>query len=98
MTASGTDERVWLITGASSGLGRALAEAVLARGEFAVLAARSQDELEALAAQHPETAMAAVLDVTQPDAVRSAVDGAAERFGRIDVVVNGVGYGLFGAL
>jgi NAD(P)-dependent dehydrogenase (short-subunit alcohol dehydrogenase family) len=51
-----------------------------------------------LEAQYPGSAVALALDVTRPDAVRAAVDGAVARFGRIDVVVNCAGYGLFGAL
>jgi NAD(P)-dependent dehydrogenase (short-subunit alcohol dehydrogenase family) len=92
------DARVWLITGASSGLGRALAEAVLARGGRAVLAARSESALAELERRHSGAAVASALDVTQPEAVRSAVDTAVGTFGRIDVVVNNAGYGLFGAL
>jgi NAD(P)-dependent dehydrogenase (short-subunit alcohol dehydrogenase family) len=89
---------VWLITGASSGLGRALAEAVLARGERAVVAARTGKALAELERGHPGTAVASALDVTRPEAVRTAVDAAVAEFGRIDVVVNCAGYGLFGAL
>jgi NAD(P)-dependent dehydrogenase (short-subunit alcohol dehydrogenase family) len=102
MTATGQSSeatsRVWLITGASSGLGRALADAVLARGERAVVAARTAEALTELETRYPGAALASVLDVTEPEAVRAAVDGAVERFGRIDVVVNSAGYGLFGAL
>src|SRR4029077_12907148 len=58
--------RTWLITGASSGLGYALAEYVLERGERVVLAARSMDSMRGLAARFPDTALAVGLDVTQP--------------------------------
>jgi NAD(P)-dependent dehydrogenase (short-subunit alcohol dehydrogenase family) len=95
---SGADSRVWLITGASSGLGRALAEAVLARGERAVVAARTAEALAEFESRHPGAAVASALDVTRPGAVRAAVDTGVARFGRIDVVVNCAGYGLFGAL
>jgi NAD(P)-dependent dehydrogenase (short-subunit alcohol dehydrogenase family) len=95
---SNDSQRVWLITGASSGLGRALAEAVLDRGERAVLAARTEDPLAELAERHPDDAVAAPLDVTDAEAVCGAVNDAVRRFGRVDVVVNGAGYGLFGAL
>jgi NAD(P)-dependent dehydrogenase (short-subunit alcohol dehydrogenase family) len=93
-----TESRVWLITGASSGLGRAVAEAVLERGERTVLAARNHDALVELEASHPDAARAVTVDVTQPDTVRAAVDAAIAAFRRIDVVVNNAGYGLFGAL
>jgi NAD(P)-dependent dehydrogenase (short-subunit alcohol dehydrogenase family) len=96
--SSDADSRVWLITGASSGLGRALAEAVLARGERAIVAARSTDALAELERRHPDRALAAALDVTEPDAVRAAIDAGVAKLGRIDVVVNCAGYGLFGAL
>lgn len=88
----------WLITGASSGLGRALAEDVLERGDRAVVAARTAEALEELEARHPGSAVASALDVTRPAAVRAAVDACVEQLGRLDVVVNCAGYGLFGAL
>jgi NAD(P)-dependent dehydrogenase (short-subunit alcohol dehydrogenase family) len=96
--SSEATSRAWLITGASSGLGRALADAVLARGERAVVAARTAEALTELETRYPGAALASVLDVTEPEAVRAAVDRAVEQFGRIDVVVNSAGYGLFGAL
>jgi NAD(P)-dependent dehydrogenase (short-subunit alcohol dehydrogenase family) len=97
-TSSDSRSRVWLITGASSGLGRALAETVLTRGECAIVSARTGEALADLAAHHPGRAVASPLDVTQPDAVRAAVDAGVARLGRLDVVVNSAGYGLFGAL
>jgi NAD(P)-dependent dehydrogenase (short-subunit alcohol dehydrogenase family) len=97
-TSARGDSRVWLITGASSGLGRALAEAVLERGERALLAARSEPALAELEERYPGSAIASTLDVTEPGSVRAAVAAGVEAFGRIDVVVNSAGYGLFGAL
>jgi NAD(P)-dependent dehydrogenase (short-subunit alcohol dehydrogenase family) len=87
-----------LITGASSGLGRALADSVLARGERALVVARTAEALAELETRYPGAALPSALDVTEPDAVRAAVGGAVEQFGHIDVVVNCAGYGLFGAL
>jgi NAD(P)-dependent dehydrogenase (short-subunit alcohol dehydrogenase family) len=92
------NSRVWLITGASSGLGRALADSVLARGERALVVARTAEALAELETRYPGAALPSALDVTEPDAVRAAVGGAVEQFGHIDVVVNCAGYGLFGAL
>ncbi len=89
--------KVWFITGASSGFGRALAEAVLARGDRAVVAARRADTLEALAARDPEAALAVALDVTDQDARERAVAAALDRFGRIDVLANIAGRGSLGA-
>jgi NAD(P)-dependent dehydrogenase (short-subunit alcohol dehydrogenase family) len=90
--------RVWLITGASSGLGRALAEAVLERGERVVATARNRDSVAELEDHHPGQAIAAILDVTDAGQARTAIDAAVAAFDRIDVVVNNAGYGLFGAL
>jgi NAD(P)-dependent dehydrogenase (short-subunit alcohol dehydrogenase family) len=90
------DTRVWLITGASSGLGRALAEAVLDRGGRVVATARDPDQVADLT--HAGNAIAAPLDVTDPEQARAAVEAGLDAFGQIDVVVNNAGYGLFGAL
>lgn len=90
--------RVWFITGASSGFGKALAEAVLARGERAVLAARRNERLEALAAEHGERAFPVQLDVTDPAGRARAVSEAIGRFGRIDVLANIAGRGSVGAV
>jgi NAD(P)-dependent dehydrogenase (short-subunit alcohol dehydrogenase family) len=89
---------VWFITGASSGLGRALAEAVLARGWQAVLAARRPEMLADLATVHGERALAVQLDVTDAGAIENAVAAAEARFGRIDVAVNNAGYGYLAAI
>ncbi|MEW9310539.1 oxidoreductase [Labrys neptuniae] len=89
---------VWFITGASSGLGQALAQAVLARGWRAVLAARRLEALAEPAAAHGERALAVELDVTDPGAVEKAVAAAEARFGRIDVAVNNAGYGYLAAI
>jgi NADP-dependent 3-hydroxy acid dehydrogenase YdfG len=77
---------VWFITGASSGFGRALAEAVLARGDAAVMGARRTDALDELAARDPDRALAVGLDVTDAAAREAAVRAALDRFGRIDVL------------
>jgi NAD(P)-dependent dehydrogenase (short-subunit alcohol dehydrogenase family) len=90
--------RVWLITGASSGLGRALAAAVLERGERVVATARNRDSVAALEQRHHERAIVASLDVTDAEQARAAFAAAIAAFGRVDVVVNNAGHGLFGAL
>lgn len=84
-------DRVWFITGASSGLGRALAATVLARGELAVVTDRSPENLRHLIEQYPAQALILELDVAQRNQVRSAVGQAFERFGRIDIFVNNDG-------
>jgi len=89
--------KVWFITGASSGFGRALSEAVLARGDRAILAARRLEMLQQLATQYPETALALALDVTNADARQQAVGRALDQFNRIDVLANIAGRGSLGA-
>jgi NAD(P)-dependent dehydrogenase (short-subunit alcohol dehydrogenase family) len=88
----------WLITGCSTGLGRALAEAVLGAGHNAVVTARDAAKVADLAAMAPERALAVALDVTKPPQVASAVRQAQERFGHVDVLVNNAGYGYRGAV
>ena len=88
----------WLITGCSTGLGRSLAEAVLAAGHNAVVTARDAAAVEDLAAAHPDTASAVALDVTEPSQVTAAVAAALERFGGVDVLVNNAGYGYRAAV
>ena len=90
--------RTWLITGCSTGLGRALAEAVLAHGDNAVVTARDVTAVEDLAKSHPDSALAVALDVTDGPQVSAAVAAAEERFGGVDVLVNNAGYGYRAAV
>jgi NAD(P)-dependent dehydrogenase (short-subunit alcohol dehydrogenase family) len=89
-------DRVWFITGASSGFGRVLAEAALDRGDSVVATARHTDSL-AYAADH-ERGHAIALDVTDTAQRESALTEAVERFGRIDVLVNNAGRTQVGAV
>jgi NAD(P)-dependent dehydrogenase (short-subunit alcohol dehydrogenase family) len=91
-----TDDRVWLITGASSGFGRALAEAALSRGDRVVAAARRTDALADLASS--ERVHVVALDVTDAAQRAAAVSESLERFGRIDVLVNNAGRTQVGAI
>lgn len=88
----------WLITGCSTGLGRAFAEAVLARGDHAVVTARDVSKVQDLAEKHPDTALALPLDVTDDAQVAAAVAAAEERFDGVDVLVNNAGYGYRAAV
>jgi NAD(P)-dependent dehydrogenase (short-subunit alcohol dehydrogenase family) len=92
------EPKVWLITGASSGIGRALAEEALARGQVVVATARRPEVLDDLVARFPRTAAVAKLDVTNKLEVDSVVSRFASELGRLDVVVNNAGYGLVGAV
>ncbi|MEV7663459.1 oxidoreductase [Paenarthrobacter sp. NPDC089316] len=90
--------KTWLITGCSTGLGRALAQAVLAKGDNAVITARDTASLQDLATEFPTTALAVTLDVTEQAQVDAAVQQAEERFGVVDVLVNNAGYGYRAAI
>jgi NAD(P)-dependent dehydrogenase (short-subunit alcohol dehydrogenase family) len=83
-----TYNRVWFITGSAGRLGRALAEAVLARGEQAVVTDRTPERVRDMIERYPAQALVLELDVTRPEQVRAAVSQATDRFGRIDVLVN----------
>jgi NAD(P)-dependent dehydrogenase (short-subunit alcohol dehydrogenase family) len=90
--------RTWLITGASSGLGYALAEFVLQRGDRVALGARSQAAMTALAARYPDRALALALDVTNAEQRAAALRQTEQRFGVIDVLVNNAGIDYIGAI
>ena len=92
------DSPVWLITGCSSGLGRALAVRVLARGHRLIATARQPETLDELVAADPSRCRALALDVADASQVAPVVAQAAAIFGRLDVVVNNAGYGLVGAV
>lgn len=93
-----SENKVWFITGTSSGFGRALAEEVLAKGDRVVATARKPEVLQDLTEKYPDTARAVKLDVTNLQDVKSAIQEAVREFGRIDVLVNNAGYALVGAI
>ncbi|MFJ3648176.1 SDR family NAD(P)-dependent oxidoreductase [Streptomyces murinus] len=86
------DPQVWFITGSSRGFGRALVDAVLAAGDLVVATARRPEALAADLAEYGDRVLPLALDVTSPDAARTAVEAAVARFGRVDVLVNNAGY------
>jgi NAD(P)-dependent dehydrogenase (short-subunit alcohol dehydrogenase family) len=90
--------KVWLITGASSGFGRALSEEAVRRGDRVVATGRSIEALRALVALAPARIAAVKLDVTRTEEVAAAARAALDCFGRIDVLVNNAGYGVVGAV
>ena len=85
--------KVWLVTGSASGLGRNIAEAVLASGDRLVATARDPRRLEDLVKKYGDQVRTAPLDVADEDAANAAVQAAVDAFGRLDVVVNNAGYG-----
>ncbi|NIF18227.1 oxidoreductase [Pantoea sp. Cy-639] len=92
-----TPHKVWLITGASSGLGKALAEAVIARGDHVAVTARRLDRLQALAQGRAAQVLPLALDITDATARERAVAQTLAHFGRIDVLANVAGRGVAGA-
>lgn len=88
----------WLITGCSTGLGRAFAEAALNRGKNVVVTSRDVSKVQDLADAYPDNALALPLDVTEDDQVTAVIAAADERFGGIDVLVNNAGYGYRAAV
>ncbi|CDM55947.1 MULTISPECIES: oxidoreductase [Rhizobium] len=90
--------QVWLITGSSRGLGRALAEGVLAVGHKLVATARNPSQLEDLKQRFGDNVLTATLDVADERSAASAVKSAVDRFGRLDVLVNNAGYGDVGSI
>jgi NAD(P)-dependent dehydrogenase (short-subunit alcohol dehydrogenase family) len=88
----------WLITGCSSGLGRALALAVLDRGENVIVTARNVATVTDLAASHPDTALALGLDMTDRAQIAQVARCGESRFGGIDVLVNNAGHGYRAAV
>lgn len=96
MTNAGNTPPIWFITGASSGIGRELAVQALAAGEAVVAVARRTETLGELG-EH-DRLLAVEADVRNEAAVAKAVEQSVARFGRIDIVANLAGYGLFGAV
>lgn len=90
--------KVWFITGCSTGFGRNIALEVLKEGNMVAVTSRNTDDVKDIIAQYPDNAIAIKLDVTNNDQIKSAVEIATEKFGRIDVLVNNAGIGYFGAI
>jgi NAD(P)-dependent dehydrogenase (short-subunit alcohol dehydrogenase family) len=89
--------QVWFVTGASRGLGFAIAQAVLEKGDAVVAAARNASRAEQVLGPS-DRVFAVSVDVTDRASIQRAADTAVARFGKIDVIVNNAGYGLMGAV
>lgn len=87
----------WFITGCSTGIGRATAEAAAAAGHTVIATARQPETLSAIVAEYPDTVMALELDVTDPVSIDAAVSAALE-LGPVDVLVNNAGIGYFSTI
>lgn len=90
-------QRTWLITGISSGFGRIMAEQLLANGDRVAGTVRDQSTVLDLKERYPQLLWVATLDLSDIASIRGVIDQAFGVFGKIDVVVNNAGYGLFGA-
>lgn len=91
-------EKVWFITGTSKGFGRIWAEAALNRGDRVVATARSLESIASLNVTYGANVLTLQLDVTNPSQAKSAVAQAHSHFGKLDVVLNNVGYPLIGTI
>lgn len=91
-------KKVWLITGCSTGFGRALATEALAQGYRVSVAARKTEDVQDIVSAYPDTSIAVKLDVTVPEQIKAAVASTLEKFNRIDVLVNNAGIGYFAAV
>ena len=92
------ENRVWLVTGCSSGFGRALARAVLERGDRLIATARQKERLQDLASYGAGACRIEALDVCDAAQVEAVIRTVRESFGRLDVLVNNAGFGLVGSL
>ena len=93
-----SDLKTWLVTGCSTGFGRAMARQLLERGEQVIVTARKHKSLTELIEPHAARALALSLDVTRPDEIDATVRAALDKFGGIDVLVNNAGAGAVGTV
>ena len=91
-------DKVWLITGCSTGFGRELSKWVLKLGYKAVVTSRNTADVADIVSAYPDTSVALPLDVTKQSDINAVVNQALQKFNRIDVLVNNAGIGYFGAI
>lgn len=92
------NKKIWLITGVSSGLGKALAEKVINSGEYVIGTFRKENEVEVFNKKYKDNAMGLLLDITDMIKVKSLLEQIMLEFGKIDVLVNNAGVGFAGAI
>ena len=90
--------KIWFITGISSGLGKALAQTVIENGDFVIGTFRNQSQADVFNNQHKDEAFALTLDITKENEIENAVKLVYEKFGKVDVLVNNAGFGFAGAI
>lgn len=91
-------EKVWFITGASSGFGAELAKAIIEKGDKVVATFRKEEQANSFSQENNHNGLGILLDVTQTEKISFALQKAIEKFGRIDVLINNAGYGTIGAI
>jgi short-subunit dehydrogenase len=90
--------KIWFITGISSGLGKALAQSVIDNGDFVIGTFRSQIQADTFNSLHKAQAYALALDITKPNEIEKVFELVKEKFGKVDVLVNNAGFGFAGAI
>jgi short-subunit dehydrogenase len=91
-------QKIWLITGISSGLGKCLAQTVIDNGDFVIGTFRQQIQADVFNNQHQDDAFALTLDLTKPQEIERAFKLIKDKFGKIDVLVNNASFGFAGAI
>lgn len=90
--------KIWFITGISSGLGKAIAQTVMEKGDFVIGTFRNQDQADDFNNQYKNSGYGLKVDITKSDEIKNAFNRIKEKFGRIDVLVNNAGFGFAGAI
>lgn len=90
--------RIWLITGISSGLGKALAKSVIEKGDFVIGTFRKQSQVDEFNEKYSNRAFSILLDITDEQSIEKNVEKLVSKFDRIDVLVNNAGVGFVGAI
>ncbi|MCU0324756.1 MAG: oxidoreductase [Spirosomaceae bacterium] len=90
--------KIWFITGISSGLGKALAQTVIESGDFVIGTFRNQTQADAFNNEYKDQAFALTLDITKETEIEYVISLVSEKFGKIDVLVNNAGFGFAGAI
>jgi len=91
-------DKVWFITGCSTGFGRELSIYALSQGYKVAVASRNTDDVKDIIEKYPATSTSVKLDMTNPEELKAAVSDVISHFGKIDVLVNNAGIGYFGAV
>jgi short-subunit dehydrogenase len=90
--------KIWFITGISSGLGQAIANTAIEHGDFVIGTFRQQDQVDAFNRNHKNKALGILLDITKVDEIKNTVESIKVKFNRIDILVNNAGFGFAGAI